>query len=292
MKIIRNAVCAALAAALLTVSLSPVSLAMDATATAIRPADVRACAKSSGTLLTRMQPGETRSILRMSKDGNWCKIKINGETGYVYTEDLSLDFPDYEIQTYYRHTQYTDKKGLPEGATISSGGCCPVSVGNILRNYCGIEKATTLTLCRMATDCGARYNGGTHPRKLLQAAQEEWGGFTYQFTRSKRKLKEHIAAGGMALAHTPGLYGGTTDLFADSGHYVAIIGQQDFSHLTVMDPFYLKGKWQENETRKKYVTTTDTVGMVIINTKAVTEACDYYYLISCGDQPLIDFQSR
>ena len=59
-----------------------------------------------------------------------------------------------------------------------------------------------------------------------------------------------------------------------------------------MDPFYLKGKWQENETRKKYVTTTDTVGMVIINTKAVTEACDYYYLISCGDQPLIDFQSR
>ena len=134
MKIIRNAVCAALAAALLTVSLSPVSLAMDATATAIRPADVRACAKSSGTLLTRMQPGETRSILRMSKDGNWCKIKINGEIGYVYTEDLSLDFPDYEIQTYYRHTQYTDKKGQPEGATISSGGCCPVSVGNILRN--------------------------------------------------------------------------------------------------------------------------------------------------------------
>lgn len=287
MKIIRRAVCAGLAAALLTVSLSPASLAMNATATAIRPADVRACAKASSTLLTQMQPGETRTILRMSKSGNWCKIKINGEIGYVYAENLTLNFPDYEIQTYYRHTTYTDQNGQPEGATISSGGCCPVSVGNILRNYCGIEEATTLTLCRMATKCGARYNGGTHPRKLLQAAQDAWGGFTYQFTRSKRKLKEHIAAGGMALAHTPGLYGGTTDLFADSGHYVAIIGQQDDTRLTVMDPFYLKGKWHENKTRKKHVTTTDTVGMVDIDTGAVTKACDYYYLISCGDEPLI-----
>jgi uncharacterized protein YgiM (DUF1202 family) len=262
-----------------TAALTASSFAMNATATAVRRADVRACAKSSSTLLTHMEVGETRTILRMSRTGNWCKIKINGEVGYVYTQNLSLDFPDYETQTSYRYTQYTDKDGLPEGATISSGGCCPVSIGNILRNYCGIEEATTLAVCQLATDCGARYNGGTHPLPLLEAAQEQWGGFQYTYTKSKRKLKEHIESGGMALAHTPGLYGGATDLFADSGHYVAIIGQEDASTLTVMDPFYLKGKWHDNETRRNAVTTTDIVGMVNVKTKAVTEACDYYYLI-------------
>lgn len=292
MKFIRKAVYGGIAALVLTTLLSSASLAMDATATAIRLADVRAYAKSSSELLTQMQPGETRTILRMSRSGNWCKLKVNGKIGYVYTANLSLDFPDYEIQTSYRHTEYTNKKGLPEGATISSGGCCPVSVGNILRNYCGIEEATTLTMCRLATDCGARYNGGTHPRKLLAAAQEKWGGFQYSLTRSKRKLKEHITAGGMALAHTPGLYGGTTDLFAESGHYVAIIGQVDDKTLAVMDPFYLRGKWHENETRKKNVTTTDTLGMVLIKTRAVTDACDYYYLISRGDEPLLSSQGE
>lgn len=284
MNFIRKAVYGGITAAVLTTVLSSSVLAMDATATAIRKADVRASAKSSSTLLTQIQPGETRTILRMSRTGNWCKLKINGETGYVHTSNLSLKFPDYEIQTSYRYTKYTDKDGQPEGATISSGGCCPVSVGNILRNYCGIEDATTLTMCRLATDCGARYNGGTYPRKLLAAAQKKWGGFYYARTRSKRKMKDHIASGGMALAHTPGLYGGTTDLFAESGHYVAIIGQEDDKTLTVMDPFYLKGKWSENETRKKNVTTTDTIGMVNVKARAVTEACDYYYLISLDDK--------
>lgn len=284
MKFTQKAVCGGILAVALSSALSPLALAMDATATAVQQADVRACANPSSTLLTQIDPGETRTILRMSRTGNWCKIKINGETGYVYTANLSLDFPDYETQTSYRYTKYTNKNGLPKGATISSGGCCPVSVGNILRNYCGIEEATTLTMCRLATDCGARYNGGTDLRKLLAAAQEEWGGFDYRSTRSKRKLKEHIALGGMAVAHTPGLYGGTTDLFSESGHFVAIIGQKDEKNLIVMDPFYLPGKWKANKTRRKNITTTDTRGMVYAKTDAVTDACDYYYLISCNDE--------
>ncbi|MDO5547968.1 MAG: SH3 domain-containing protein [Eubacteriales bacterium] len=185
----------------------------------------------------------------------------------------------YDLQTNYPGVAYRDKNGKPAGATIASGGCCPTSVGNILRNLCGISDATTRNVCALATSSGARYNGGTDPSILLEAAQKKWGGFEYEYTTSDTKMRAHIKAGGMALAHTPGNTGGATALFSKSGHFIAMIGV-DGSKVIVFDPYYYPGKWTENSVRKANVTTASVKGKVNAKYAAVARACDYYYLIS------------
>lgn len=185
----------------------------------------------------------------------------------------------YDLQTNYPNTAYRDKNGKPSGATIASGGCCPTSVGNILRNLCGISAATTKAVCTLATSCGARYNGGTDPGALLKAAKTKWGGFTYRHTTSDAEMKSHVAAGGMALAHTPGSSYGATALFSTGGHFVAIVGMSG-TKMVVVDPYYYTGKWTANSVRRANVTTTSVRGKVNAKSMAVASACDYYYLIS------------
>lgn len=185
----------------------------------------------------------------------------------------------YDLQTNYAGVAYRDKNGRPAGATIYSGGCCPTSVGNVLRNLCGISKATTRAVCTLATQCGARYNGGTSLGPLLAAAKNKWGGFTYQYTNSDSVMKSHLKNGGMAVAHTPGSSGGVAGLFSSGGHFVAMIGLSG-EKIKVADPYYYANKWTQNSTRRNNVTTTAARGVVIVNAAAVSAACDYYYLVS------------
>ena len=185
----------------------------------------------------------------------------------------------YDLQTNYSGVGYRDKNGRPAGATIYSGGCCPTSVGNVLRNLCGISEATTRAVCTLATQCGARYNGGTSLGPLLTAAKAKWGGFTYQYTNSDSAMKTHLKNGGMAVAHTPGSGGGATGLFSSGGHFVAMIGMSG-ERIKVADPYYYANKWTQNSTRRNNVTTTGTKGVVIVNAAAIYAACDYYYLVS------------
>lgn len=181
----------------------------------------------------------------------------------------------WDRQDKYPNTAYRNKSGLPKGATIKSGGCCPTSVGNVLRNYVGIKAATTKTVCKLATSSGARYNGGTDLGKLLAASKSKWGGFTYKKTTADSEMKSHVKKGGMAVGHTTGGY----PLFSTSGHFVAITDVSG-STVTVMDPLYYTGKWSYNSARRGNIKTTGTTGLVRVPYSAVGKALDYYYLIS------------
>lgn len=186
--------------------------------------------------------------------------------------------PIYDLQTNHPDIAYTTKDGRPAGATIYTSGCCPVSVANILRNLCGITDATSENMCALATESGARYDGGTDPLKMLDAAAAKWGGFTYQYSTSMDELQQCLSEGGMALAHTSGAAGGATGLFADNGHFVALVSG-DASTITAVDPYWTENKWTGNEIRKTNAVETDVHGVVQVQTNAVGNACDYFYLI-------------
>lgn len=186
--------------------------------------------------------------------------------------------PIYDLQTNHPDIAYTTKDGRPAGATIYTSGCCPVSVANILRNLCGITDATSENMCALATESGARYDGGTDPLKMLDAAAAKWGGFTYQYSTSMDELQQCLSEGGMALAHTSGATGGATGLFADNGHFVALVSG-DASTITAVDPYWTENKWTGNEVRKANAVETDVHGVVNVQTNAVGAACDYFYLI-------------
>lgn len=186
--------------------------------------------------------------------------------------------PVYDLQTNHPDIAYTTKDGRPAGATIYTSGCCPVSVANILRNLCGITDATSENMCALATESGARYDGGTDPLKMLDAAAAKWGGFTYQYSNSMDELQQCLSEGGMALAHTSGAAGGATGLFADNGHFVALVSG-DASTITAVDPYWTENKWTANETRKANAVETDVHGVVKVQTPAIGAACDYFYLI-------------
>lgn len=186
--------------------------------------------------------------------------------------------PIYDLQTNHPDIAYTTKDGRPAGATIYTSGCCPVSVANILRNLCGITDATSENMCALATESGARYDGGTDPLKMLDAAAAKWGGFTYQYSTSMDELQQCLSEGGMALAHTGGVAGGATGLFADNGHFVALVSG-DASTITAVDPYWTENKWTGNEIRKANAVETDVHGVVQVQTHAVGNACDYFYLI-------------
>lgn len=186
--------------------------------------------------------------------------------------------PIYDLQTNHPDIAYTTKDGRPAGATIYTSGCCPVSVANILRNLCGITDATSENMCALATESGARYDGGTDPLKMLDAAAAKWGGFTYQYSTSMDELQQCLSEGGMALAHTSGATGGSTGLFADNGHFVALVSG-DASTITAVDPYWTENKWTGNEVRKANAVETDVHGVVNVQTNAVGAACDYFYLI-------------
>lgn len=191
---------------------------------------------------------------------------------------LPVSTPVYDLQTNHPDIAYTTKDGRPAGATIYTSGCCPVSVANILRNLCGITDATSENMCALATESGARYDGGTDPLKMLDAAAAKWGGFTYQYSNSTEELQQCLSEGGMALAHTSGATGGATGLFADNGHFVALVSG-DASTITAVDPYWTENKWTGNEVRKANAVETDVHGVVNVQTQAVGAACDYFYLI-------------
>lgn len=179
------------------------------------------------------------------------------------------------LQTDYPNMSYRTPSGLPRGATVSSGGCGMVSVLNIMYNYVGKTGITITQMRDLAVSSGARYNGGTDIKTLLNACKSKWGGFIFEYTTSDSAMKAHVSKGGCAVMHTSG----STPLFSRSGHFVAACGISG-SKIQVMDSFYYAGKWTENSTRKAHIKTTSIKGVVCADYTTVAAACDYYYLVT------------
>jgi len=176
-----------------------------------------------------------------------------------------------DLQTNYRNVSYNWKGG--SGKTIYTSGCCPSSVRNILVNLCGTKTSIT-AMCALARECGARVNGGTVAVTLLAAAQKRYGGFTYSYTISDRKAREHVAAGGMALCHTTG----ANKIFSTAGHFVAMVAANQ-NTVTIIDPYITAKKWRLYS-RPDRVTPTAQKGVVKVSRATSDNSFDYYYLIS------------
>lgn len=187
---------------------------------------------------------------------------------------------DVASQLQYTNIAYRTKSGLPNGATIASGGCGPSSVRNLGNNLLGWN-TTIPAVAQIAVDCGARYNGGTTIGTLLAALKIKsgYGGFQYEYTTSDSAAIAAVKAGAMAIIHTPGSVGGTYNkLLSTSGHFLCLAAVSGTT-ATIIDSCVTTGKWTANSVRKKYIKTTNQTGVVKCSITALTAAVDYYYIV-------------
>lgn len=185
---------------------------------------------------------------------------------------------DVASQLQYTNVAYRTKSGLPKGATIASGGCGPSSVRNLGNNLLGWN-TTVPAVAQIAVDCGARYNGGTTISTLLAAMKKKYDGFTYEYTTSDATAIAAVKAGAMAIIHTAGAVGGTYNkLLSTSGHFLCLAAVSGTT-ATIIDSCVTTGKWTANSVRKKYIKTTNQIGVVKCSTTALSAAVDYYYIV-------------
>lgn len=185
---------------------------------------------------------------------------------------------DVASQLQYTNIAYRTKSGLPNGATIASGGCGPSSVRNLGNNLLGWN-TTIPAVAQIAVDCGARYNGGTTISTLLKAMLAKYGGFTYEYTTIDATAIAAVKAGAMAIIHTAGAVGGTYNkLLSTSGHFLCLATVSGTT-ATIIDSCVTTGKWTANGVRKKYIKTTNQTGVVKCSTTALSAAVDYYYIV-------------
>ncbi len=73
--------------ALMAVVFATCSFAAKVTATTA--VNVHKSAKASSAVLTVMEKGMTRTVLKTTSSGKWCKLKVNGVSGYVSAKYLT-----------------------------------------------------------------------------------------------------------------------------------------------------------------------------------------------------------
>ncbi|MDO4286625.1 MAG: S-layer homology domain-containing protein [Eubacteriales bacterium] len=185
-----------------------------------------------------------------------------------------------EQQLQYRDIPYTTPSGLPKGATIASGGCGPSSVCNLGNNLLGWNTSIP-QIAQIAVDSGARYNGGTNISTLLGAVQQQFGGFTYQYTSNDDTAFSAVQSGAMAVIHTSGTVKSSqySQLLSSGGHFLCLLRVTD-STATIVDSYSYDGKWTANNVRREYITQTDTVGIVQCPLSVLAEVVDYYYIVN------------
>lgn len=169
--------------------------------------------------------------------------------------------------TLFNQNNYTSVKYPNEGnpaATIKSSGCGVCAVAMILANLLG-AKITIPALAKYSLANGCRASSGTNMVKLAKCMVRDYPELIYTTTNDEEKLKEHLAAGGMAIMNADGNEG-CDGIFAMAGHFLAIIGIKDGKPV-IADPAYTGSRYQ-TAYRKQYV--TELGGNLV--------TCDWYVL--------------
>ncbi len=172
-------------------------------------------------------------------------------------------------------------------STVAQGSCGPSAVCNALY-AAGIADVDIPTMCKLAVQCGARYNGGTDVTTLLDSVSKKYN-FTYTISNSEADLKAHLKAGGIAIIHA----GSSYSLFTYYGHFMAVDGIDDNDAVTVLDSYWYSTKFNETTARKNNVTvvkdseTGATGGVLSVKLDQIAKACQdrsptRYYLIKQG----------
>lgn len=171
-------------------------------------------------------------------------------------------------------------------STVAQGSCGPSAVCNALY-AAGIADVDIPTMCKLAVQCGARYNGGTDVETLMEFVSKKYN-FSYKIATNKADLKAHLKAGGIAIVHA----GNSYSLFTYYGHFMAADGIDENDNVSVLDSYWYPTKFNETAARKNNVTvvkdskTGKTGGVLSVKLDQVAKACndrkDRYYLIEQG----------
>lgn len=180
-------------------------------------------------------------------------------------------------QNNYGAYQYNMPNGTK--ATIKSGGCGLCSTLNAINNMAGKELYTVPQIRDLAQKVGARVNGGTDVKTLLNAICKAHSEFSFKTTSKNAELVEHLKQGGYAILHQGNKY----DVFSSQGHYVCAYGIEDSDNIKVMDSCYTTSRYSRIPRNKRIVREILGLGAVVNIEwvgKATIDRSPSYYLIS------------
>ncbi|MBR3149022.1 MAG: hypothetical protein IKF64_02540, partial [Eubacterium sp.] len=126
------------------------------------------------------------------------------------------------------------------GKKLGSSGCGACASLMIVRNMTKYEPKLESYVAKLV-EIGARAEYGTDIDVVAKYLHEEYK-LNYSYTKDVEKLKKHLKAGNMAIAHV-----GKNKYFARAGHFVVIAGivkdKDKNERAVILDPTFAKKKY-------------------------------------------------
>lgn len=169
---------------------------------------------------------------------------------------------DYPYWLYVTRTDPTDEKHEKgKTTTVRSSGCglcSAVMVADQLlpETAFGLKEAMELSY-----ETGANHQAGTDYAFFAPAFAQRLG-LRLETSNDAEALKDCLRTGGAAVIHIGGDREGHIGLFSHGGHYVAAIGMEPDGRVTILDPSYKIGKYEEEGRQGKVEVKNGVIALV------------------------------
>lgn len=172
--------------------------------------------------------------------------------------------------------------------TAYNSACGPSALCNAL-SALGIAEVTIPTMCKFSEAHGARVEGGTAMRTLLDAAAPVYR-FEYRTTNKNAELLEHLRSGGVAIMNQGSAY----KVFSNGGHFVLARSVDQYDVVTVWDSYWTSTKYISWPTYHANRTGTKGIVRATISKigKATADRSPCYYLISKQEDDMTEREVR
>ena len=160
------------------------------------------------------------------------------------------DYPDwlYVTRTEMEKEEEREPGKTTTVASSACGLCSAIMVADRLLPECDFDLRAAL---KLSYEVKANVRIVTDYKRLAPAFAEKMG-LEWEGTNDPDRLRYCLRTGGAAVLHIGGDQEGHVGVFSHKGHYVAAISEERDGRIMILDPSYVKGKYDE-EGRKGLV---------------------------------------
>lgn len=188
------------------------------------------------------------------------------------------EYPDWLYVT--RFDLEGDDKEHGRTTTISSSGCGLCSAVMVAERLIPEVNFGLKEAIKMSYDTKANHRIGTDYKRFAPAFAEKYG-LDLELTNDSERLRYCLRTGGAAVIHVKGDRDGYVGVFSHGGHYAVAISEERDGRIAVLDPSYVKGKYEEEGRKGLVEIKNDVVAIcdmqVIIDDTAPAEPSFYLF---------------
>ena len=189
-----------------------------------------------------------------------------------------LEFPDWLYVT--RVDMEGDDKELGRTSTIKSSGCGLCSAVMVAERLIPEVNFGLKEAIKMSYDTKANHRIGTDYKRFAPAFAEKYG-LDLELTNDSERLRYCLRTGGAAVIHVKGDRDGYVGVFSHGGHYAVAISEERDGRIAVLDPSYVKGKYEEEGRKGLVEIKNDVVAIcdmqVIIDDTLIADPAFYLF---------------